>query len=48
MNRPVEEKFRCVTEDVLGAKQVHAILDRLRNLEKLGNVTAIPPMFVLD
>jgi len=43
----VERKFRGLTEDVLGAKQVRSILDCLWNLEKLANVAVIPPAFVM-
>ena len=43
----IEKKFRGLAEDVLGAKQVNAILDRLWHLEELGNVAEIPPAFVL-
>ena len=32
----IEEKFRGLTEDVLGAKRVNAILDRLWHLERRG------------
>ncbi|MBI4190577.1 MAG: MmgE/PrpD family protein, partial [Betaproteobacteria bacterium] len=44
----IAKKFRGLTEDVLGAKRVNAILDRLWHLEDLENMTAIPPTFVLD
>ena len=44
----IEEKFRGLTEDVLGTKQVNAILERLWHLEAMQNVAAIPPTFVLD
>ena len=43
----IEEKFRALTEDVLGANRVNAILDHLRHLEELGNVAEIPPAFVI-
>ena len=43
----IAEKFRGLTEDVLGAKQVNTILDRLWHLEDLENVAGIPPAFVL-
>ena len=43
----IEEKFRSLTEDFLGAKRVNAILDRLWNLEDLENVALVPPAFVL-
>ena len=44
----IEEKFRGLAEDFLGAKRVNVILDRLWHLEDLNNVAAIPPAFVLD
>ncbi|OGW86709.1 MAG: hypothetical protein A3K11_02165, partial [Nitrospirae bacterium RIFCSPLOWO2_12_FULL_63_8] len=44
----IAEKFRGLTEDLLGAKQVNAILDRLWNLEAMDNVATIPPAFILD
>ena len=44
----IEAKFRSQTEDLLGAKQVDAILDRLWNLESLRDTAAIAPLFVLD
>ena len=43
----IAEKFRGLTEDFLGAKQVNAILDRLWHLEDMPNVAAIPPAFVM-
>ena len=44
----ITSKFRGLTEDILGAKRVSGILDRLWNLENLNNVAAIPPDFVLE
>ena len=44
----IEEKFRGLTEDSLGAKQVNSVLDRLWHLENLGNIAEIPSAFVLD
>ena len=44
----IEDKFRGLTEDVLGAKQVNRILDRLWHLDDMKNVAEIPPAFVLD
>ncbi|MBI4189999.1 MAG: MmgE/PrpD family protein [Betaproteobacteria bacterium] len=44
----IEGKFRGLAEDVLGAKRVNTILDRLWHLEELGNVAEIPSAFVLD
>lgn len=43
----IDEKFRGLTEDFLGAKRVRSILERLWNLEKLSNVSQIPQDFVL-
>jgi len=43
----IEQKFRGLTEEFLGTQRVDAILDRLWNLEKLGNVAEIPAAFVL-
>jgi hypothetical protein len=42
----IEHKFREMTETVLPAKQVAAILDRLWHLEELENIAEIPPAFV--
>jgi 2-methylcitrate dehydratase len=44
----IEDKFRSLCEDVIGAKQVKAILKSLWSLEKMDNVAAIPPAFVID
>ncbi|MBI4191066.1 MAG: MmgE/PrpD family protein [Betaproteobacteria bacterium] len=44
----IEDKFRSLAEDVLGARRVNAILDRLWHLEELRDITAIPALFVLD
>ena len=46
-NAEIEEKFRGVSEDYLGVKQVVTILDRLWKLETLKNVAEIPPAFIL-
>ena len=43
----IEEKFRGLTEDMLGAKRVNVILDRLWHLEDLKDVAVIPAAFVL-
>ena len=43
----IEQKFRGLTEEILGAKRVDAILERLWHLEGLTNVAEIPPAFVL-
>ena len=39
----IEQKFRALSEDVLGTKRVNIVLDRLWYLEDLGNVAEIPP-----
>ena len=44
----IEEKFRGLTEAVLGAKRTRDILDRLWHLEKLGDVGVLPAFLVLD
>ncbi len=44
----IAEKFRGLTEDFLGSRQVNAVLERLWQLDNLENVTAIPPAFALD
>ena len=44
----IEEKFRGLSEDLLGAKRVSAILDRFWHLEDVKDMAAIPPAFVLD
>jgi hypothetical protein len=41
----IEEKFRGLCEDALGAKRVSAILSRLWDLENVANVAMIPPAF---
>ena len=43
----IEEKFRGLTEDVLGARRVNDILSRLWHLEELDNVAEIPPAFIV-
>ena len=43
----IEQKFREMTEDYLGAKQAHVILQRLWNLEHMRDVAAIAPDFTL-
>ena len=43
----IEDKFRGLCEEVLGAKQVNAILERLWNLEQVANVAEIPHAFVI-
>ena len=44
----IVRKFREATEDVLGAKRVNGILDRLWHLDEPGNVAEVPPAFALD
>ena len=46
-DRQIEDKFRGVAEAVFGARRVDALLDTLWNLEKVGNVAAIPAEFVM-
>ena len=43
----IEDKFRGLTEDVLGARRVGGILDNLWHLEDLANTEDIPRAFVL-
>ena len=43
----INEKFRGLTEDILGAKHVSAILDWLWHLEDAASVAAIPGQFVI-
>ena len=47
-NDQISEKFRGLTEDVLGRKRVDALLDRLWHLEDIENVAEIPAAFVFD
>ncbi|MBI4304551.1 MAG: MmgE/PrpD family protein [Chloroflexi bacterium] len=43
----IEDKFRMQCEDFLGKDRVRFILDKLWQLEKMNDVAAIPPTFVL-
>jgi 2-methylcitrate dehydratase len=43
----IEEKFSELTEELLGARRVRAILGELWNLEQLGDAGAIAPRFVI-
>jgi 2-methylcitrate dehydratase len=43
----ISAKFRGLSEEFLGAKQVNSILERLWHLEEMRDVAAIPPAFVL-
>jgi 2-methylcitrate dehydratase PrpD len=43
----IAEKFCSLTEDYLGTKRVHDILERLWHLEDMKNVATIPADFVL-
>ena len=43
----VTDKFRALSEDALGAKRVNFILDRLLNLEDMGSMADLPPLFTL-
>jgi len=47
-DKQIEEKFRGLTEEVLGAKRVTKILERLWHLEEVSNVVEIPAAFVID
>jgi 2-methylcitrate dehydratase PrpD len=42
----IEEKFRGLTEGVLGAKRVDAALDALWNLDDMADVSNIPRLLV--
>jgi 2-methylcitrate dehydratase len=42
----IEDKFRTLTEGVLGSKRVDAVLDALWNLESANDVSKIPPLLV--
>jgi 2-methylcitrate dehydratase len=42
----IEEKFRALTEGVLGAKRVDAVLGALWNLDSADDVSRIPPLLV--
>ena len=43
----IEDKFRMLSEEVLGARQVESIFGQLWKLEQMENVAAIPPAFVI-
>jgi hypothetical protein len=43
----IEEKFRGLTEDVLGAKRVRETLARLWHLEEMESTAEIPRAFVI-
>lgn len=43
----IEDKFRAIAEELMGAKQVRAVLDRLWKLDDMPDVASIPPDFVL-
>jgi 2-methylcitrate dehydratase len=44
----ISDKFRRLSEDLLGGKRVDAILEQLWRLETMDDVGVIPPQFVLD
>jgi len=44
----IVNKFRGLTEDVMGTARVNTILDCLWHLDELKDVAEIPPAFVLD
>lgn len=43
----IEDKFRGMAQEYLGATRVRALLDRLWNLEHVQNVAELPPALVL-
>ena len=43
----IEQKFRSLTEDTLGAQRVNSILARLWDLETVTDIAEIPPAFVV-
>jgi hypothetical protein len=43
----IERKFRGLSEDYLGKRNVDAIVESLWKLEDMDNVEAIPPAFVM-
>jgi len=43
----IEEKFRGLTEDMLGAKRANTILEKLWHLEDVKDVSEIPPLLLL-
>ena len=44
----IEEKFRALTESVLGAKRVDALLDALWSIEQAEDVSRIPPLLAIS
>ena len=46
-NKQIDDKFRGLTEDLLGTQRVDAILTRLWHLEDLDNAATIPHHFVV-
>ena len=44
----IEAKFRSLTESVLGAKRVDAVLDALWTIERAPDVSRIPPLFAIS
>jgi 2-methylcitrate dehydratase len=43
----IEEKFRALTESVLGEKRVDAVLDALWSIDRAEDVACIPPLLVI-
>jgi hypothetical protein len=43
----IDDKFRTLCEDSIGGKSVSAALDMLWALDKMQNVSAIPPALVI-
>jgi 2-methylcitrate dehydratase len=47
-DREIEDKFRMLCEESLGAHRVDALLAQLWRLEQMQDVAAIPPGFAID
>ena len=43
----IAEKFRSLSEDYLGTKQVSVVLEQLWRIEEAADVALIPPAFVI-
>jgi hypothetical protein len=46
-DREIEDKFRMLCEEPLGVRRVDALLAQLWKLDRLGDVSAISPGFVI-
>jgi 2-methylcitrate dehydratase len=44
----IEDKFRMLTEDVLGSARSQRILSRIQDLERVDNMADIPGLFAFD